>query len=75
MEIRRDKYLDLLIHSCGDGLIKVIAGTLRNSAFQKKCWSVIPTWLNIKSKVKSIELAIGVKQYKQYVRNQRSICH
>ena len=36
MEIRRDKYLDLLIHSCGNGLIKVIAGTLRNSAFQKK---------------------------------------
>ena len=22
MEIRRDKYLDLLIHSCGNGLIK-----------------------------------------------------
>ena len=35
MGIRRDKYLDLLIHSCGNGLIKVIAGTLRNSAFQK----------------------------------------
>ena len=35
MEIRRDKYLDLLIHSCGNRLIKVIAGTLRNSAFQK----------------------------------------
>jgi|GEM_PF-1287288 len=35
MEIRRDKYLDLLIHSCGNGLIKVIAGMLRNSAFQK----------------------------------------
>ena len=35
MGIRRDKYLDLLIHSCGYGLIKVIAGTLRNSAFQK----------------------------------------
>ena len=35
MEIRRDKYLDLLIHSCRNGLIKVITGMLRNSAFQK----------------------------------------
>ena len=29
MEIRRDKYLDLLIHSCGNGLIKVITGMRR----------------------------------------------
>lgn len=29
MEIRRDKYLDLLIHSCGNGLIKVIPGMRR----------------------------------------------
>ncbi len=27
MEIRRDKYLDLLIHSCGNRLIKVITGS------------------------------------------------
>lgn len=73
MGIRRDKYLDLLIHSCGNGLIKVRNAT--KLCVSKKCWSVIPTWLNIKSKVKSKELAIEVKQYKQYVRNQRSICH
>ena len=35
MEIRRDKYLDLLIHSCRNGLKKVITAMLRNSAFQK----------------------------------------
>lgn len=29
MEICRDKYLDLLIHSCGNGLIKVITGMRR----------------------------------------------
>lgn len=29
MEIRRDKYLNLLIHSCGNGLIKVITGMRR----------------------------------------------
>lgn len=29
MEIHRDKYLDLLIHSCGNGLIKVITGMRR----------------------------------------------
>ena len=29
MEIRRDKYLDLLIHSCGNGFIKVITGMRR----------------------------------------------
>lgn len=29
MEIRRDKYLDLLINSCGNGLIKVITGMRR----------------------------------------------
>ncbi len=29
MEIRRDKYLDLLIHSCGNRLIKVITGMRR----------------------------------------------
>lgn len=29
MEIRRDKCLDLLIHSCGNGLIKVITGMRR----------------------------------------------
>ena len=29
MEIRRDKNLDLLIHSCGNGLIKVITGMRR----------------------------------------------
>lgn len=29
MEIRRDKYLDRLIHSCGNGLIKVITGMRR----------------------------------------------
>lgn len=29
MEIRRDKYLDLLIQSCGNGLIKVITGMRR----------------------------------------------
>lgn len=29
MEIRRDKYLDPLIHSCGNGLIKVITGMRR----------------------------------------------
>ena len=29
MEIRRDKSLDLLIHSCGNGLIKVITGMRR----------------------------------------------
>lgn len=29
MEIRKDKYLDLLIHSCGNGLIKVITGMRR----------------------------------------------
>ena len=29
MEIRRDKYLDLLIPSCGNGLIKVITGMRR----------------------------------------------
>lgn len=29
MEIRRDKYLDLLIHSCGNGLIRVITGMRR----------------------------------------------
>lgn len=29
MEIRRDKYLDLLIHSSGNGLIKVITGMRR----------------------------------------------
>ena len=29
MEIRSDKYLDLLIHSCGNGLIKVITGMRR----------------------------------------------
>ena len=29
MEILRDKYLDLLIHSCGNGLIKVITGMRR----------------------------------------------
>lgn len=29
MEIRRDKYLDLLIHGCGNGLIKVITGMRR----------------------------------------------
>lgn len=29
MEIRRDKYLDLLIHSCRNGLIKVITGMRR----------------------------------------------
>lgn len=29
MEIRRDNYLDLLIHSCGNGLIKVITGMRR----------------------------------------------
>lgn len=29
MEIRRDKYLDLLIDSCGNGLIKVITGMRR----------------------------------------------
>lgn len=29
MEIRRDKYLDLLIHGCGHGLIKVITGMRR----------------------------------------------
>ena len=29
MEISRDKYLDLLIHSCGNGLIKVITGMRR----------------------------------------------
>ena len=29
MEIRRDKKLDLLIHSCGNGLIKVITGMRR----------------------------------------------
>lgn len=30
MEIRRDKYLDTLIHSCGNGLIKVITGMRRS---------------------------------------------
>lgn len=30
MEIRRDKYLDILIHSCGSGLIKVITGMRRS---------------------------------------------
>lgn len=30
MEIRRDKYLDILIHSCGNGLIKVITGMRRS---------------------------------------------
>ena len=29
MEIRRDKYLDILIHSCGNGLIRVITGMRR----------------------------------------------
>lgn len=29
MEIRKDKYLDLLIHSCGNGLIRVITGMRR----------------------------------------------
>ena len=29
MEIRRDKYLNLLIHSSGNGLIKVITGMRR----------------------------------------------
>ena len=29
MEIRKDKYLDLLIHSCGNGLTKVITGMRR----------------------------------------------
>ena len=29
MEIRRDTYLDLLIHGCGNGLIKVITGMRR----------------------------------------------
>ena len=35
MGIRRDKYQDVVSYSCGNGLIKGIAGTLRNSAFQK----------------------------------------
>lgn len=30
MEIRRDKYLDILINSCGNGLIKVITGMRRS---------------------------------------------
>ncbi len=30
MEIRRDKYLDILIHSCGNWLIKVITGMRRS---------------------------------------------
>lgn len=29
MEIRKDKYLDLIIHSCGNGLIRVITGMRR----------------------------------------------
>ena len=29
MEIRKDKYLDLLIHSCGNGLIRVTTGMRR----------------------------------------------
>lgn len=29
MEIRKDKYLDLLIHSCRNGLIRVITGMRR----------------------------------------------
>lgn len=29
MEIRKDKYMDLLIHSCGNGLIRVITGMRR----------------------------------------------
>ena len=71
MEIRRDKYLDLLIHSCGNGLIKVITG-MRRCGKSYLLFTLFKNYL-IKQGVKEYH-TIGVNLENRLNKDYR-VCH